>query len=259
MIKPVQKIYDVFVGLVLWSYFFFGFLILFLPFYMAAYPFAEVRELKYQRLHHLFFRCFFSLTQLLIPSLRLEIDGEVKNIQSAIVVCNHLSYLDPMLLISQFEKQKTIAKSRFFRLPVFGWLIKQSGYIPTSGKGVSAWQVLDRILHLEKYLEMGGTVFVFPEGTRSRDGNIGQLRKGAFKIALRCRAPIKVLFVENSNLLFQPDRLLFNTAIDRPIRLRLIESLDPDYDDENFSIQALKETVQSLFKTENNRLKSRLN
>jgi len=253
MIKPVRKTYDLMVGLLLWSYFFFGFLIFFLPFYLAAYPFAKDREPRYQRLHHLFFRCFFSLTHMVIPSLRVEIDEDVKRIRSALVVCNHVSYLDPLLMISQFEKQKTIAKSRFFGMPVFGWLIKQSGYISSAGKGVSAWQVLDRILHLKAYLASGGTVFVFPEGTRSRDGRIGQLSMGAFEIALRSRAPIKVLFVENSDLLYPPDRLLFNTAIDQPVRLRLIKSLDPDYDDANFSVQALKEKVQGLFEAENKR------
>ncbi|MFH2130714.1 MAG: lysophospholipid acyltransferase family protein [bacterium] len=252
--KPVQKIQDLFVTTVLWIYFVFGFLVLYFPFYLANFPFAVTRELNYQRLHHLFFKRFFGLTQFLIPSLSFEIDKGVDEIRSSIIVCNHISYLDPLLLISLYEKQKTIVKSSFFRVPLFGWLIRQSGYVSAGGKGISPWQVMDRILRLGDYLSTGGNIFVFPEGTRSRDGKIGRLSRGAFEIALRSRAPVMVLFVENSNRLFKPGRFLFNAAIDQPIRLKWIGSLNPDYEGENFSVQELTVTVQKMFEAENDRL-----
>ncbi len=51
------------------------------------------------------------------------------------IVANHLSFLDPILFVSLFEKQKTIVKSDYFRLPVFGWILRTSGYIPSLGGG----------------------------------------------------------------------------------------------------------------------------
>ncbi len=253
MLVPIRRSIDSIVTLVLWVYFIFGFMILFLPRYLVAFLPSEEREARYQRLHHLFFRWFFGLTRILIPSLSVEIDSDVKEIRSAVIVCNHISYLDPLLIISQFEKQKTIVKSGFFRVPVFGWLIKQSGYVPAVGKGVSAWQVFDKILRLGDYLSTGGNIFVFPEGTRSRTGKIGELSKGAFEIALRSRAPIKVLHVENSNQLFRPGKFLFNTAINKPIRLRVIETLNPGYTDADFSVEKLMQTVKILLDKENSR------
>ena len=54
------------------------------------------------------------------------------------------------------------------------------------------------------YLSSGGNLFIFPEGTRSRDGKIGKFNDGAFKIAKRFEAPIKVLQIKNTNGLFTP-------------------------------------------------------
>ncbi len=250
MKNPVRKSIDLLVTTILWVYFIFGFLVFFLPFYLAAYVRKEGRELRYQHLHHLFFRGFFGLTRFLIPSLTIEVDPQVRDIRSAILVCNHISYLDPLLMIAAFKKQKTIVKSTFFSVPVFGWLMKHSGYVPAVGKGVSPWEVLHRIMQLGDYLTTGGNVFVFPEGTRSRTGEIGTLARGAFEVALRSRATIKVLLVENSNDLFRPGTFLFNTAIDRPIRLKLVETLNPDYEDEGFSVEALMETVKELLDRE---------
>lgn len=247
----IRKFIDLIVTLCLWIYFIFGFLILFLPRYLVSYPGAEGRELRYQLLHHQFFNGFFMMVQGLIPSLSIEIDLAVRDIRSSIIVCNHISYLDPLLLVSSYEKQKTIVKHGFFRAPVFGWMMIQSGYVSASGKGVSPWQMAERMLRLGDYLATGGNVFVFPEGTRSRTGEIGELHKGAFEIAIRSRAPIKVLFVENSNRLFTPGKFLFNTAIDQPIRLRLVEELDPDYDNPELTIEGLMETVKNLLESEN--------
>ena len=249
----LRRTNDLFVTLVLWVYFILGFLILYFPRYLIGFLPREKRELRYQRLHHLFFRRFFSLVRFLIPSLSFKIDPGVNGIQSAVIVCNHLSYLDPLLLISQYEWQKTIAKSTFFRVPVFGWLIKQSGYVPAAGKGVSAWHVAEHILGLGVYLKTGGNVFVFPEGTRSRTGKIADLAGGAFEIAKRSNAPVKVLFVENTDMLFKPGTFLFNTAIRQPIQLRLIASLDPDYSDPDFSVDTMMGEVKALFETETSR------
>lgn len=253
MHSSIRKLIDLIVTLVLWVYFIFGFLILFLPRYLVALrPVAE-RELCFQRLNHLFFRRFFQLTRILIPALGLRIDDRVTAIRSSIIVCNHVSYLDPLLLISLFEKQKTIVKSGFFRAPVFGWLMKQSGYVPAVGSGVSAWQVLGSILHLGDYLATGGNIFVFPEGTRSRTGKIGALSGGVFEIATRSRAPIQVLFIENTDRLFRPGRFLLNSAINRPVRLRLLDTLNPDYTAADYSVDGLMAIVKTLLDHANNR------
>ncbi len=247
-LKPVS---DLIVTLLLWSYFTLGFIVFFSPFYLAAYLFSENRENSFQRLNHHFYKGFFFLIRVFIPGQKWRISDEIESIRSSVIVCNHLSYLDPLLLISLFKQPKTIVKSTFFRVPIFGWIMKQSGFIPsTSGGGLSELMI-ESLETMDDFLASGGNLFIFPEGTRSRDGTIGRLNKGAFKIANLRRTPIKVLFIRNTNKLFTPGKFLFNTMVSNTITVELIDSIDPEYQSRYFSVSDLMSRVRSLLQDQN--------
>jgi len=249
--KPVS---DVIVTVLLWSYFTVGFVILFSPSYLAAYLFSENREISFQRLNHKFYKGFFYLARLLVFGHKWIISDDVRSIRSSIIVCNHISYLDPIFFVALFEKQKTIVKSTFFRVPIFGRMLKLSGYIPsTSGTNLSDL-MLRHIEAMDDYLASGGNFFVFPEGTRSRDGTIGLINKGAFKIARLCKASIKVLFIRNTNKLFKPGKLLFNTCVSNTITVELLAIMEPDYQKSTFSISELMSEVRSILEAQRSNL-----
>jgi 1-acyl-sn-glycerol-3-phosphate acyltransferase len=166
-------------------------------------------------------------------------------------VCNHLSYLDPLLLISLFPRHKTIVKSTFFSVPIFGWMLKQSGYLPSTSEGRLSELMIERIDTMDGYLGSGGNLFIFPEGTRSRNGVISRLNKGAFKIAKLCRSPIQVLYIRNTNKLFTPGKFLFNTMVSNTITVETITGIEPDYQSDRFSIYELMSKVRSLLETHN--------
>jgi 1-acyl-sn-glycerol-3-phosphate acyltransferase len=245
-LKPVS---DLVVTLLLWSYFTVGFIILFAPFYLTAVLLSENREISFQRLNHYFYRGFFFLVRILIPGQKWRIADEIKSIRSSVIVCNHLSYLDPLLLISLFPRHKTIVKSTFFSVPIFGWMLKQSGYIPSASEGNLSELMIERINAMDGYLASGGNLFIFPEGTRSRDGSVGRLNKGAFKIARLCRKPIRILHIRNTNKLFTPGKFLFNTWVSNTITVEQITNLMPDYKSGDFSISELVSQVRTLLKT----------
>ena len=177
----------------------------------------------------------------------MEIDDNVAAIRSSVIVCNHLSYLDPLLLIALFRQQKTIVKTRFFSMPVFGRIIKQSGYLPATSEGPFAQMMIVQMEKMESYLKAGGNLFVFPEGTRSRDGKIGNLNKGAFKIARICKAPIYVLEVRNTDKLFTPGKFLFNTRIKNTIGIKIIDCIEPDYKQKLPSAAELEQRVRLAY------------
>jgi 1-acyl-sn-glycerol-3-phosphate acyltransferase len=137
-------------------------------------------------------------------------------------------------------------KSSFFRVPIFGRVLELSGYIPSSCDGKLSGLMIQRTEEMDSYLASGGNLFVFPEGTRSRDGTIGRLNKGAFKIAKFCKKPIKVLFIRNTDKLFQPGRFLFNTCVPNFITVEQLASIEPDYQSSGFSIPDLVSQVRSL-------------
>ncbi|MDD5206167.1 MAG: lysophospholipid acyltransferase family protein [Desulfobacterales bacterium] len=244
--SAIKFVYDVVVTLLLWSYYSVGFLLFFAPFYLAAYFFSRDREGSFQRLNHKFYRGFFFLLRLLVPWNRWRIQEEVLKIRSSVIVCNHVSYLDPILMISLFEKQKTIVKASFFRMPILGKVVELSGYIPSSSSGENLDMVAQRIEDMDAFLASGGNLFVFPEGTRSRSGAIGKLNKGVFKIAKFCRKPITVLFIRNTDKLFQPGRFLFHTCVSNIVSVQLLGTIEPDYQSVDFSISELTSRVRSL-------------
>lgn len=246
-LKPVS---DLMVTLLLWAYFTLGFIVFFSPFYLAVYLVSENREYAFQRLNHNFYRGFFFLIRILIPGQKWHIADEIKSIRSSVIVCNHLSYLDPLLLISLFPRHKTIVKSTFFSVPIFGWMLEQSGYIPSSSEGRLSELMIERIDAMDGYLAAGGNLFIFPEGTRSRNGTIGRLNKGAFKIARLCRTPIKVLHIRNTHRLFKPGKFLFNTLVSNSITVEPITGIEPDYQSGHFSMSELMSQVRSLLENQ---------
>lgn len=224
--KYLKPFYDTLVTIVLWIYFLLGAMLI--PVYLLIYLLSKDRVAAFQRLNHRFYKGLLWLMGAVIPGLTIDIDARVRGLGSCVVVSNHLSYLDPVILISLFKKQCTIVKSGFFRFPVFGWIITAAGYIPSAGTGKLSLLLNRRIKHMNDYLYQGGVLFIFPEGTRSRDGRIGPFNKGAFKIARRCNAPIEIIRIANTDKLFTPGRLLFNTCVKNKIEVRWLGRISPD-------------------------------
>ena len=241
-----RKPKDLFITGLLWGYFTVGFLVLFAPIYLLAYLFAKDRRGAFQGLNCYFYRGFFTICRWLAPRHRWEIHPSVRGIRSAVVICNHISYLDSILLVSMYPRHTTIAKDRLFSIPIFGRFLMLSGYLPSSGRGRYADMLLDSLEAISANLRKGGNIIVFPEGTRSRDGHIGRLHAGIFKIARYCRAPIKVLRVSNTDKLFPPGKFLFNTCIDNVIGLRVVAELQPDYDGTTSVVKHLITEVGTL-------------
>jgi len=247
MLSPLlQSVKDFFITVTLWAYYIMGFFVLFSPCYLYAFFFSPHREEAFQRLNHRLHRLFFSLLRTIIPRVKWRISDEVKGLRSSIIIANHLSFLDPILFVSLLEKQKTIVKSDYFKLPVFGWILKTSGYIPSAAEGPFIEDMLDQMKNIKDYLAGGGNLFIFPEGTRSWSGRLGPFDKGAFRIAKRCDAPVKVVFIRNTGKLFPPGKFLFNTCNEFVIEAELAGSLHLDYESENFTLSGLMAEAHTI-------------
>jgi 1-acyl-sn-glycerol-3-phosphate acyltransferase len=241
--RPVDLVLTLFY----WTWFTAGFVCFFSPFYLWAVVFSRDRQRSFQRLNHRFYKCFLALVAATARGVSFEIPADVAAIRSAILVCNHVSYLDPVLLISLYERHKTIVKSAFFRVPVFGWVLRQTGYLPSNPGGDFSSLMIGQIEGMDDFMASGGNLFVFPEGTRSRDGRIGPFNPGLFKIARHFGAPIKVLYVRNTNRVFAPGRFLFNTCAPSRITLELIGEVPArDLTGPRGAIGAVSERIRSL-------------
>ncbi|MFO7707871.1 MAG: lysophospholipid acyltransferase family protein [Desulfobacterales bacterium] len=247
----LQPLLDFAVTVAVWSYFTAGFVVFFSPFYLLAGLFARNRELAFQRLNSRFYRGFFFLLRRLMPGHRWEIAPEVREIRSAVVLCNHRSYLDSILLISLYDRHNTIVKSRLLDIPLFGRMLEWSGYLPSSAEGRFGEMMARRLEGLGSFIAGGGNLIVFPEGTRSRDGRIGPLNPGAFKIARRLGAPIKVLYIRNTDRMFRRGSFSFDTRGPNTIRLELLGEVDPAAGEGRASLGPVMERVRAMLESKN--------
>lgn len=106
---------------------------------------------------------------------------------AVILAGNHSSYLDPPLIIAAVPRHvHFMAKAELFRVPVLGAIMRRIETFPVQ-RGASDRSAIRTSLEL---LARGEAVALFPEGTRSRSGELLPPQKGVASIALRSRAPV---------------------------------------------------------------------
>jgi 1-acyl-sn-glycerol-3-phosphate acyltransferase len=104
-----------------------------------------------------------------------------------ILACNHASFLDPMLVGAALKRDiNYLARETLFDFPVVGWVLRQWNSVPVDREGGGAKglkAILDRLLN-------GGGIILFPEGTRSRDGQLQSARSGVGLTVIKSDAPV---------------------------------------------------------------------
>jgi 1-acyl-sn-glycerol-3-phosphate acyltransferase len=125
---------------------------------------------------------------------------------AAILASNHQSFLDPMLVSAALTRRCCyLARDSLFRVPVLGALLRRLDVLPVARES----RIPKRGVKLGlKVLEQGRLLMLFPEGTRTRDGNLGRLRRGIAMIARRSGAPVIPVWVEGSFRAWPPQRRL---------------------------------------------------
>ncbi len=113
----------------------------------------------------------------------------IKEKKARIFVANHQSYFDIFALSGFVPVQlRWVAKESLFKLPFVGWSMWAAGYIPVDRDNKKK-AYLAFMATVEK-LKAGCSVVIFPEGTRSPDGNIKEFKKGSHLLSLRSGVPM---------------------------------------------------------------------
>lgn len=148
-------------------------------------PFGRRRVLLHQ------FTCFWaSLYTWLNPLWPVTVRGRehIERGRTYVMVANHLSLLDILVLFRLFRHFTWVSKAENFRVPFVGWNMTLNAYIPlTRGDRQSVQAMLTRA---EADLRDEISVMIFPEGTRSRDGAMRPFKGGAFELATTTGAPV---------------------------------------------------------------------
>ena len=122
-----------------------------------------------------------------ICGLDMRIEGEENLVGPAVFVTNHQSFLDPMLLTAVLPaRTKWVAKSEFRRVPILGRAFGACAIYIDRRDPTAARAALGNELDLPD----GWSIAVFPEGTRSTDGQLQAFKKGAVHLAIQLGLPV---------------------------------------------------------------------
>jgi 1-acyl-sn-glycerol-3-phosphate acyltransferase len=113
-----------------------------------------------------------------------------------VVVANHQSFVDILLISHLPWEMKWLSKQHFFRFPLVGWMMRMAGDIRlVRGERDS---VIQAMAACKDRLEKKTSVMIFPEGTRTRDGELKAFKDGAFRLAIENQVPILPLAVNGA-------------------------------------------------------------
>jgi 1-acyl-sn-glycerol-3-phosphate acyltransferase len=128
--------------------------------------------------------------------------------KSYIYIANHSSMFDiPVLLSSLNDNARIIYKEELEKMPIFGWCLSMSPFI--SVKRDDPRNALQGFREAVKSISEGDSVIIFPEGTRSLDGKLGEFKKGAFLIAEKSRKEIVPVVIHGTSLIMPKGKLKF--------------------------------------------------
>jgi 1-acyl-sn-glycerol-3-phosphate acyltransferase len=159
-----------------------------------------------------------------VLGIDVEMEGEENYSpdKNYLVVSNHAGMADiPLILGAMKLNLRFVAKEELGKIPVFGHALKSAGYVFIK-RGQNR-EALQSMLKAADALKSGRSIHIFPEGTRSRTGEILPFKRGAFIIAEKARVPVLPVTIVGSNLITPKKSLKINHGTVRMIIGKPIE------------------------------------
>jgi 1-acyl-sn-glycerol-3-phosphate acyltransferase len=150
-----------------------------------------------------------------------------------LLVANHQSYLDPVLVAVHLRRPVSfLAKSELFENPYFGWFIRTLRAFPVrQGEGD-----IGAVKEVIRRLKEGHVLNIYPEGSRTETGEMAPLEKGVALVIRRARVPVVPVAIEGSFAAWPKDSKVFHA---HRIRVKYGKAI-------NFEGKKAEEIIQTL-------------
>ena len=136
----------------------------------------------------------------------------LKQDRNCLIVANHPSLIDYVLIASQLERCDCLVKSAIWANPFMKHIVKAAGYIPN--------ETPDDLLSLcEHRFEQGNVLLVFPEGTRTTPGVTPKLQRGSAQIAVRTRRDLRLIHISVSPSFLTKEKKWYQVPTIKPFFL----------------------------------------
>ncbi|MBX9689909.1 MAG: 1-acyl-sn-glycerol-3-phosphate acyltransferase [Candidatus Obscuribacterales bacterium] len=144
------------------------------------------------------------------PFWNCSIEGAqfIEEGKSYVIVANHQSLADVFVLSGIRHNFKWVSKESLLRIPFFGWNMRLNDYIAL--KRGDSRSIKSMMANCKQWLSKGVSIMMFPEGTRSETGELGNFRDGSFRLALACNVPIVPIVISGTNDVISKRSLKFN-------------------------------------------------
>ena len=105
----------------------------------------------------------------------------------ALILLNHQSHLDSLIVQSGMSRPVSwLARDSLFHIPILGWILKGTYVLPIDRESAGASSIRTAV----HYMQFGFMLGMFPEGTRTRDGSIGEFKPGFVALIRRGNVPV---------------------------------------------------------------------
>lgn len=158
----------------------------------------------------------------LLPLWSTQIEGveRIPSGQACVLVANHQSMGDILLLFGLFRHFKWVSKRVMFRVPFIGWNMRMNNYVSlVRGDATSIEHMLNAC---RAHLRQGSPVMLFPEGTRSEDGQIKAFKRGAFTLATELGLPVIPIVVDGTRDILPKHGFLLRQERLQHMRVRVL-------------------------------------
>jgi 1-acyl-sn-glycerol-3-phosphate acyltransferase len=156
---------------------------------------------------------------------KINIEGKEKSKRGTayVIISNHQSLADILVINCLGYDFKWISKIENIKLPVLGWYLKMAGYI-TVDRGDEASKA-EMLVRSFKSLKNGNSIMIFPEGTRSHNGQPGFFKRGAFQLAIEAGVPILPIVIDGTGDILPKHGLILKA--NHNIRLQVLDPVPP--------------------------------
>lgn len=215
---------DIFKSIIVWLIGI-AFILVFFPVtfivWLLALPFDRNRSVMHWMLTYQ-----AVIISFLMPIWKIRLEGRTKadKGKTYVIICNHQSILDILIVNCLRYRFKWISKIEINKVPVLGWYLRMADYLSVDrGDKESKEKMME-----EAYacLKNNISIMIFPEGTRSPDCEIAFFKRGAFQLAISAEKPILPVLINGTGGILPKHGLIFGGF--HKIRMKVLDPVAPE-------------------------------
>ena len=153
------------------------------------------------------------------PFWTLSVNG-LENIdkkKTYVIVANHQSLADIIVMYETRAQFKWVAKESLFSIPFIGWCLSLCKHIKLERGNLGSIKKVYR--QAAEWLRKDMSVLFFPEGSRSKTGEMSDFQNGAFKLAIKERRPVLPILVVGTTLAIPKGSWIFTTKVHATLKV----------------------------------------